>query len=474
LIGAVVSRFMMEMVVAMTSIAGRIGDEPWGSVLATIWQRRLTGQLQLRADDGKLYQIAFVNGSVVAASSPAAADSIVRIAMTSHFTSSSQSNAIVKRIALSPQRDEIDVLAETVRLPVEHVVRLRKRAILQRAARTFSVDRGDYRFEAEITLPVIQGIDVDVRAAIALGVRMNLSEPRLVNDLARIGKRFKLRSTCELAPFELGSDLVPIVESLRDGATLAELDARHREISPRVAQSIVYALVVGGACEIVEAVPSAIPEPVPAPPSRSISIPAGLGLPGRALPRRPSTIEDIASRTRTSTWRKERAAGEVAALRAIGTTPPAEVPAETEQLGADTRYVESKSPAQLADEAFQRGIMALRRDEVMDAVIELVAATELAPLDVDYAAMLAWARFCAAHDKQLIAPDTRKTLERAARTSPNPMMARFYLGRVERMLGRHREALFHFKQVLDLEPGHADAAAEIRMLEPRLAADRRR
>lgn len=126
----------------------------------------------------------------------------------------------------------------------------------------------------------------------------------------------------------------------------------------------------------------------------------------------------------------------------------------------------------LADEAFQRGIMALRRDDVVEAVVELIRATELSPMDVDYAAMLAWAKFCAAPDKNAIALDTRKTLERAIRKSDKPMMARFYLGRVERILGRVREALVHFKQVLDLEPGHADAAAEVRMLEPRMAGRR--
>ena len=70
--------------------------------------------------------------------------------------------------------------------------------------------------------------------------------------------------------------------------------------------------------------------------------------------------------------------------------------------------------------------------------------------------------------------DIRKVLERAIRKSDKPMMARFYLGRVERILGRVREALVHFKQVVEIEPGHADAAAEIRMLEPRMASERRR
>src|SRR5215210_9545860 len=92
-------------------VAGRVGDEPWGVTLASIAQRRLTGQLQLRGDDAKLYRIAFVNGTVVAASSPATADSIFRIALTSHLISSTQVNMIMKRVAMAPNRDEVDVLA---------------------------------------------------------------------------------------------------------------------------------------------------------------------------------------------------------------------------------------------------------------------------------------------------------------------------------------------------------------------------
>lgn len=468
------------------AIAGRIGDAPWGATLASIAHRKLTGQLQLRGDDARLYRIAFVDGVVVGASSPLAVDSIVRVALTSHLISSSQVATVAKRVAASPQRDEIDCVVESVGLTVEHAIRLRRRAVLQRAARTFSVDRGDYRLEPEITLPIVKGIEVDVRTILALGIRMNLSELRLANDLKALGSRFQLDRDAELAAYDFGADLAPVVEELRGGATIAEIDARHREVEPRVVQSMIYALVAGGACAAVEAVPER-----PSLRAETTNL------------RRPATIEDIANRARTREWSPSRdkpdpapslprtATGSTAPrtitprrMQAQGSRPPSELPTlsrtftptppQRARPSQPIPVARERAPHELADEAFQRGIKALRRDDVMEAVLELAKAAELAPLDVDYAAMLAWARFCAATDKNAIAVDTRKILERAIRKSDKPMMARFYLGRVERILGRVREALLHFKQVLELEPGHADAAAEVRMLEPRMAADRRR
>nr|MBA3817666.1 hypothetical protein [Deltaproteobacteria bacterium] len=127
---------------------------------------------------------------------------------------------------------------------------------------------------------------------------------------------------------------------------------------------------------------------------------------------------------------------------------------------------------ELAHEAFQRGEAALRREQLGEATVELGRAVELEPSNVDYVAVLAWAQFCSAADKPTIAPDTRRALATAIHKSQHPVMARFYLGRVERMLGRLREALEHFQEVLDAQPGHADAAAEVRFIESRLANQR--
>ena len=123
-----------------------------------------------------------------------------------------------------------------------------------------------------------------------------------------------------------------------------------------------------------------------------------------------------------------------------------------------------------AEEAFKRGEIAMKRDQPGEAVLEFKTACDLNPGEVDYAGMLAWAKFCAAGDKAAIGVETRKALERALYKSNKPERARFYLGRVERMLGRDREALRHFHEVLDLKPNHAEAASEVRAIEARLQA----
>ncbi|HEV7555033.1 MAG TPA: tetratricopeptide repeat protein, partial [Kofleriaceae bacterium] len=70
-----------------------------------------------------------------------------------------------------------------------------------------------------------------------------------------------------------------------------------------------------------------------------------------------------------------------------------------------------------------------------------------------------------------IASETRKSLDRAiSKSSPQSVTARFYLGRVERMLGRDREALNHFAEVLSIMPNHGEATSEIRVIESRMAS----
>jgi cytochrome c-type biogenesis protein CcmH/NrfG len=123
----------------------------------------------------------------------------------------------------------------------------------------------------------------------------------------------------------------------------------------------------------------------------------------------------------------------------------------------------------IAAEHYQRGEQALRAEQLSEAVTELARAAELAPYEVDYGALLGWAKFCASFDKPGTAADTRRALERAIHRSPHPELARLYLGRVERMLGRDQLALHHFREVLQLVPDHAEATTEIRVLETRLA-----
>jgi tetratricopeptide (TPR) repeat protein len=121
-----------------------------------------------------------------------------------------------------------------------------------------------------------------------------------------------------------------------------------------------------------------------------------------------------------------------------------------------------------AEDAFRRGELALRRDQPALAVVDLSQAVELNPDEDDYHALLAWAKFCAAPDKHAVAALTRQQLEQASARTPHAVTARFYLGRVERMLGRDQIAAGLFRDVLADAPGHTEAAAELRVLESRL------
>jgi hypothetical protein len=688
-------------------VRGSVNDRPWGTTLGAIALRRHTGQLTVEAD-AKRYCIAFEDGAIVAATSPMAADAIARIALTNHFITSTQVPDITRRLAASPDRDEVDVLSETIRFSPDQISKLRHRVVAQRAARTFSLEHGDFVLDDRITLPVVGGVAVDHRHVIYLGVRTNLSEQRLIDDLRQLGSFFVLKPEAvdELSRFGFDANAEPVLEALKVGTSLPELEASHREVDPRTAQAIIYSLVSCMACVIpprtatqarAPAAGRRITQPIKSPAARTgtrepatsrttqsdaevartttpvpqepaartltsvaqartatrprdpaaartstprdPSVPAGDTHAGPGTlppfaagtatfdnqsPSRPATSPPAVARSTTAPYPGSRVTTSPFAPRTStasptsysttavpdsGTNTPAAtrsraqsdpgpartstptstptaprtptrssaVPApppgrttgsttapqppdpaaplatarvetdegvkfvETPTLGGarpqtrapsprpaisraatpidgfaeqrtpgfgdqrtpadqrtptDRRFpAEQRTPtdpafsrtptgtpttpttgrvstddAAAAEQAFKRGEAAMKRDQPGDAILEFKAACDLNPLDVDYSGMLAWAKFCAAGDKPGIGVDTRKALERAVFKSHRPERARFYLGRVERMLGRDKEALRHFQEVLDLKPNHAEAASEIRAIESRLAA----
>jgi hypothetical protein len=768
-------------------VRGSVTDRPWGVTLAAIAQRRHTGQLTIESD-GRRYGIAFDDGVIVAATSPLAADALSRIALTNHFITSTQVAEVTRRVALSPERDEVEVLAGAIRFSPDQALKLRHRLALQRAARTFSLEHGDFVLEDRIALPVFAGVAIDHRHVIYLGVRTNLSEQRLIDDLRALGSHFVLRPEAleELPRYGFEPSAHPVIEALKVGTSLPELEASHRELDPRSAQAIIYALVSCTACVISPrtttqqptAARAATPSPrnrdtprtVPpaidagaqrnqdqavlagkAPPMGATVGPATPAVAGTAAPQRelptaastttrplslgtrapfagattmapdPALSEDgpmappdvapstapraegrttrspfasrattasptaysgaatqdtgtntpaatrpkaqpepgssristayagaatqdtgtntppepgssriptaasgatsaalaarpqtpacpqtpaalpsaapaptPATRPRTSTASAApsgqpstgSSAGPVTAPTAAAATlrttaQPPVAPTDTTQPASATRtetddtvkltgnptpsspsgstqqhgvmfggpqstraasatatptssatsgrpsvartptseadvvrgftdqrtpsgfldqhtpgFGEQRTPAErtptdpafprtpgsptpsristdtavAAEAAFKRGEAAMKRDQPSEAILAYKTACELNPSEVDYAAMLAWAKFCAAADKIAVAGETRKLIERAVFKSQRPERARFYLGRVERMLGRDKEALRHFQEVLEHKPNHADAASEVRAIEARLQA----
>jgi curved DNA-binding protein CbpA len=153
----------------------------------------------------------------------------------------------------------------------------------------------------------------------------------------------------------------------------------------------------------------------------------------------------------------------IALLQRGGESAVAQEQAKAEEVG---------KKAVAAEEAFRRGEMAMRRDQIATAIEEFRKAIELKNDEPDYHAMLAWAQFCAAPDKAAVATDTRLALEKAiSRSSPKHVTAHFYLGRVERMLGRDQDALRHFMDVLSVAANHTEARSEIRAIQARIASN---
>ena len=536
---------------------GTVADRPWGRTLAALGLRGLTGQLTLTAD-GKRYQLAFGEGAVVGASSPLASDAAARIALTGSLISSTQVADISRKLAAAPGRDEVDVIAELARLAPEQAIRLRRRVVAQRAARSFAVDRGEFVVEDAITVPVVAGSELDIRAVIYLGARSFLSEVRLNTELGQLGQWFQLKPEAieDLRQFGFTDAERPVIDALRGGAGLAALETP--DLEQRMVRAVVYALASCGAvtCESglrtparkppaqppARPAPASIPPPPPADPDADADLQTTLrrsevDAPTRRRPTAPApTPRKPADEAQTAAVQALIAArlelleggGDRFELLGVGQdATPEQIrnayfglarqlhPDRLSSLGIDdaerkaqrlfaevnTAFSILSDPGRRAEylgilrrggeaavrkeqaeveamamrvleseEAFRRGEMAMRRDQMSTAIRELEHAIELNPDEVDYHAALAWARFCVASDKLAVSAATRKALEAAIARAPRSVNARFYLGRVERILGRDQDALRHFKQVLETAPNHAEATSEVRVLEARLAA----
>jgi hypothetical protein len=281
--------------------SGKVQDRPWGATLAAIARAGQTGVLRLRSSDDKVHRIAFERGKVVGATSPLSADSVARIALAGKLVTPPQVAAFNKRARVTPA-EELDVFVLAAALRGAPVEQLKRRVLVQRAARTFTLEQGEFSFEEHVTIPVIAGMHIDVRSVVYHGARLMLDQQRLITDLHHFGTRFVLAiADAELAPFEFGADEGLVLAGLRKGTSTAELEAMHRDLDPRMVQAVIYALAACGAIEQLASslparpaptaakpppVPATKPPPVPAtkpPPTRSAKPPP---VPAKALARK--------------------------------------------------------------------------------------------------------------------------------------------------------------------------------------------
>ncbi len=500
---------------------GKVTDRPWGLTVAAIGLAGDSGVLTLNTADKKVYRVVFSGGLVVDASSPVSVDSIARVALTSKLLPAAHAAEIGKRIARTPDADEAAIVAEVAKLTHDEIERLRWRAIRQRAARTFSIDTGMFKFERQGSPPIGAMVGLDVRAVVYAGAHLHLSDQRTFDDLRVLGSRFVMKDDAQqhLPRFELTAAESPIIESLARGTTLAEIDALHRDIDPRTARAVVYALACCDAITHVDKLPkkpniaksrtttgSFSEEQLTAVSARSLSqreiqnmiadrcmlIDAGrdlfavlalevgasieavrsayleliryvhpdklamFGIPGSPDSQRLYSRAGLAYATLTDPAQRARYLEEIAP--AAAPLPPAPLPREDDD----------DAPAR-AHEHYLRASRLLEAERPRDAVGELERALGFAPANIDYRAMHAWATFCASADRQRVAVEVRKVLERAIYKSQQPEIARTYLGKVERMLGHDLEALYHFREVLVHDPNDEEVMAEIRVIEARIA-----
>jgi hypothetical protein len=229
--------------VLLEAMRGTIGDRPWGATLATIGLGGHSGQLTLTDANLKQHRLAFANGVVVGASSPIAADSLARIALSLHLISAAQAKTLGRT-------EDIERFAVAANLGPAQIQQLKRRVIIQRAARTFAVDVGTYVVEERVTMPVMLGIEVDIRAAIYEGIRMNLSQQRLTKTMHGIGSRFVLRSDSdeELTHFGFTEVEQPVLAALRQGTSVPDLEATRRDIDPRMAEAVILSLAL---CDVL-------------------------------------------------------------------------------------------------------------------------------------------------------------------------------------------------------------------------------
>ena len=390
---------------------GAIQDRPFGKTVGSIAHRAVSGQLTAECDGGT-YAIVFDRGHIVAASSPNVSDSAAAIALALDLITPAQIATIERWLDAVPEAEELQVLATVASLTAEEVHRLRRRVIAQRAARMIALESGEFVLTSTIAVPVYPDCEMHVGGVIYQAARLYIYDAQLRAFVTAMGTRFELRADAhdDLIYYGFGDTERPFLRSLAAGITLQMIQFMPTEADRRIAMSTLYALASCGAvyCET----------------------PAS----------------------------QRFARGTKGPLRdARDSTPPI---TQTNQVSLATEPLTKSN----AEEAFHRAEVALRGDRIDDAVFDLELATQLAPNEPRYFAALAWARFCRAPDKSQVANQTRAMLNRAITRSDAPVLPHYYLGMVERMMNRHEAALGHFREVLELQPNHQEAATEIRFL----------
>lgn len=244
----------LDVALTESVVRGTVNDRPWGVTLAALGLEGKTGELTLFEGD-RVYRVTFLNGAIVAATSPMPADSAVRVALTNKQITPAQASQLKGAVrGAGKEADEVGVIAQLLGWSAPQADLLRQETIARCAARTFAVERGDYLLEdrpeklvrrlGALAAGAAASGHVDFRAVVYLGARRHLADQRLAFDLRLLGSWFVLKpkTVVDLSGFGFTDAEVPVLEALRGGTNLAALEAKNRELDPRAIQAVIYAL----------------------------------------------------------------------------------------------------------------------------------------------------------------------------------------------------------------------------------------
>ncbi|HTJ41978.1 MAG TPA: J domain-containing protein [Kofleriaceae bacterium] len=257
---------------------GAVADRPWARTFAFVAGRAFNGELVLTAE-GKRYVVGWSGGAIVSAASPLPSDAVARIAMTAQLISPSQVGDIMRVQAAAPNRDEVDVIVEAVKLTPELAARLRRRAVAARAMRTFAITAGDFVLDDAPTLPQHPELAIDARALAFAGAKQHFTDARLLEELAALGLVYRLRddAVAELGQYGFTESERPALQVLRERAVSPhELETACPDCEPKAVRAMLYVLACFGAVEvtgsaaprrtITQPPPTRAPTPPPIPP----------------------------------------------------------------------------------------------------------------------------------------------------------------------------------------------------------------
>ena len=119
-----------------------------------------------------------------------------------------------------------------------------------------------------------------------------------------------------------------------------------------------------------------------------------------------------------------------------------------------------------AERRIRRGQRALAKSKLAQAVEAFEEAVELCPEEAQFAVHLAWARHIAHPGDEELLEACLFSVARACKESPGLLVAHLVRARLLRSAGRPAEATKSYRRVLEIEPGHTEAAAEMAELSP--------